>query len=80
VYEWRLLAGAWLQLGAGDPGPPGAGGLLRLGVGDIDAARTRLTAAGARLGDVTRIDGVIAFCDGVDPFGNQLSVYEDLSD
>ena len=37
-----------------------------------------LAAAGARLGEVERIPGVIALCDAEDPFGNVLSLYEEL--
>jgi predicted enzyme related to lactoylglutathione lyase len=79
VHEWRLAAGAWLQLMAGAPSPPATGELLRLGVGDIEAARRELAGAGARVGEVTTIPGVITFCDAEDPFGNALSLYEDLS-
>jgi catechol 2,3-dioxygenase-like lactoylglutathione lyase family enzyme len=79
VYEWRLAAGAWLQLLAGEPSPPGTGELVRLGVGDIDAARAALLAAGARVSEVTTITRVVSFCDAVDPFGNGLSLYEDLT-
>jgi hypothetical protein len=79
VHEWRLAPGAWLQLVAGEPAPPGTGQLLRLGVGVVEAARAELARAGARPGDVTTIPGVIAFCDAEDPFGNPLSLYEDFS-
>jgi hypothetical protein len=60
VYEWRVQPAAWLQLVAGDPSAPGAREILRLGVGDIEDARTHLAAAGARVGEVTGIPGVIA--------------------
>ena len=80
MHEWRLAPGAWLQLGAGEPSPPGTGQLLRLGVGDIEAARRELAGAGARVDEVTTIPGVIAFCDAEDPFGNALSLYEELAD
>jgi hypothetical protein len=79
VYEWRLGPGAWLQLAAGEPCRPGTGEILRLGVGEMEAAKTQLAAAGARVGEITTIHGVVAFCDAVDPFGNELSLYEDLS-
>ena len=79
VHEWRLSPGAWLQLVAGAPSAAGTGQLLRLGVGAIEAARTELAAAGARVGEVTTIPGVVALCDAEDPFGNPLSLYEDLS-
>jgi catechol 2,3-dioxygenase-like lactoylglutathione lyase family enzyme len=80
VYEWRLAAGAWLQLLAGEPSAAGSGQVVRLGVADIDAARAALDAAGARVGEVTTIPDVVAFCDVEDPFGNGLSLYEDLTE
>ena len=80
VYEWRLAHAAWLQLTArGDEDPAGAGAIVRLGVADLDAARAAFTDAGqARLGDVERVPGVIAFCDVEDPFGNVVSLYVEL--
>jgi catechol 2,3-dioxygenase-like lactoylglutathione lyase family enzyme len=77
VFEWRLAPGAWLQVAEGTPG---GGAVLRLGVPDLDAASAALAAAGARLGDVERIPGIIASCDAEDPFGNVLSLYEELED
>ena len=45
----------------------------------LDAARAAFADAGeARLGDVERVPGVIAFCDVEDPFGNVLSLYAEL--
>jgi len=82
VYEWRLAPGAWLQLGAREA-PVAANGesaIVRIGVAEIDTARAELAAAGARLDEVERIPGVIAFCDVEDPFGNVLSIYQDLSE
>jgi predicted enzyme related to lactoylglutathione lyase len=80
VYEWRLASAAWLQLTArGDEDPGGAGAIVRIGVADLDAARAAFADAGAaRLGDVERVPGVLAFCDVEDPFGNVLSLYEEL--
>jgi catechol 2,3-dioxygenase-like lactoylglutathione lyase family enzyme len=80
VYEWRLAPGAWLQLVAGEPSPVGTGQMARLGVADIGAACAALEAAGARVGDVTTIPDVIAFCELDDPFGNALSLYQDLTE
>ena len=79
MHEWRLAPGAWLQLVEGEPARPGSGQLLRLGVGDVEAARAELSGAGARVGEVTTIPGVIAFWDAEDPFGNPLSLYEHRS-
>jgi catechol 2,3-dioxygenase-like lactoylglutathione lyase family enzyme len=75
VFEWRLGPAAWLQVAVGEPG---GGAVLRLGVPDLDAALAVFAAAGARLGEVGRIPGVIALCDAEDPFGNVLSFYEEL--
>jgi catechol 2,3-dioxygenase-like lactoylglutathione lyase family enzyme len=75
VFEWRLGPAAWLQVAAGEPG---GAAVLRLGVPDLDAALAVLAAAGARLGEVERIPGVIALCDAEDPFGNVLSLYAEL--
>jgi predicted enzyme related to lactoylglutathione lyase len=63
----------------GEPSPAGTGELLRLGVGDIEQARRELRERGARVGEPTTIPGVVAFCDAEDPFGNPLSLYQDLS-
>jgi catechol 2,3-dioxygenase-like lactoylglutathione lyase family enzyme len=83
VYEWRLAGGAWLQLlprEAASTDGEGDGAIVRIGVAGLDRGREDLAAAGARLGEVERIPGVIAFCDVEDPFGNVLSVYEDLTE
>jgi hypothetical protein len=53
--------------------------MLRFGVADIAAARALFAAAGARGGGLTTIPGVVSFCDAADPFGNALSLDEDLS-
>jgi len=82
VYEWRLAGGAWLQLVPREA-PASDGGqsaIVRIGVGGLDDARGALAEAGARLGTVERIPGVIAFCDVEDPFGNVVSIYEDLTE
>jgi catechol 2,3-dioxygenase-like lactoylglutathione lyase family enzyme len=80
IYEWRLAAGAWLQLLAGEPSAAGSGQVARLGVAEVGAARAALEAAGARVGELTTIPDVVAFCDVEDPFGNGLSLYEDLTE
>jgi catechol 2,3-dioxygenase-like lactoylglutathione lyase family enzyme len=80
VYEWRLAPGAWLQLLEGEPSVTGTGQIARLGVAEIAAARAALEAAGARVGDVTTIPDVVALCDVEDPFGNGISLYQDLTE
>jgi catechol 2,3-dioxygenase-like lactoylglutathione lyase family enzyme len=82
AYEWRLAPGAWLQLVPREApaAANGEGSIVRIGVAELDTARAELAAAGARLDEVERIPGVIAFCDVEDPFGNVLSIYQDLSE
>ena len=52
--------------------------VFRFGVEDIDEARRRLLGLGVAVAETERIEGVIAFCDFVDPDGNRLSLYEVL--
>ena len=77
VFEWRLAAGGVAAGGRGRTRavPP----VLRLGVPDLDAA-LRGVGRGrrARSARYERIPGVIALCDAEDPFGNVLSLYEEL--
>lgn len=50
----------------------------RLQVGDVDAAAAWAAAElGVDVDPITRIDGVIAFADFEDPWGNRLGFYED---
>lgn len=77
VVEWELHADTWLQVAQGQPAA-GTGQMLRLGVDDIDTAADALRALGIESVDVERIAGVIAFCEFHDPFGNQLSLYQEL--
>jgi catechol 2,3-dioxygenase-like lactoylglutathione lyase family enzyme len=77
VLEWELREGTWLQVAEGAPNPQ-PGQMLRLGVEDIDAATAALAEAGVDVGEVERVEGVIAFCEFQDPFGNPLSLYQEL--
>lgn len=77
ILELEVRDGFWLQLFEDDGGSGHA--VLRFGVRDVEAARTRLTDLGVEVGEVARVAGVIAFCDFVDPWGNALSFYEVLA-
>ena len=79
IKEWELQPNCWLQLASG---VPAAGfGPLRLGVRDIEEARPRVAEAlGITLSPIQRIEGVAAWCDFVDPFGNRLGLVQDLAD
>jgi predicted enzyme related to lactoylglutathione lyase len=68
------VAGCWLQLYVGEV--PASGFVLRFGVDDVEAERTRLLDLGVEIGDVNRVEGLVAFCEFSDPDGNRLSLYE----
>jgi len=73
VVEYDLGA-VWLQLGEADDGRRG-GTVLRVGVPDVHAERSRLLAMGIEVGEVQVVEGVVAFVDLEDPDGNPLSFY-----
>lgn len=79
ITEWELQPNCWLQLA---PGVPAAGfGPLRLGVRDIEEARPRVAEAlGIAVSPIQRIEGIAAWCDFADPFGNRLGLVQDLAD
>jgi catechol 2,3-dioxygenase-like lactoylglutathione lyase family enzyme len=79
IKAWELQPNCWLQLA---PGVPAAGfGPLRLGVRDIEEARSRVAEAlGIAISPIRRIEGVAAWCDFADPFGNRLGLVQDLAD
>jgi predicted enzyme related to lactoylglutathione lyase len=47
-------------------------------VEDIEAERDRLLSLGAAVQETERLEGVIAFCDFVDPDRNRLSIHQVL--
>jgi catechol 2,3-dioxygenase-like lactoylglutathione lyase family enzyme len=77
IREFEVSPGCWLQLFR-EAGASGSEHVFRVGVEDIDEARRRLLGLGVTVADTERIEGVIAFCDFVDPDGNRLSLYEVL--
>ena len=78
IVEFEVVPGSWLQLVERPPAGEAAW-VFRIGVGDIEAERTRLLALGVGVDPVERIEGVIAYCDYRDPYGNRLSAYQDLT-
>jgi catechol 2,3-dioxygenase-like lactoylglutathione lyase family enzyme len=78
IVEFEVRDGVWLQLFEGSGGSGES--VIRLGVPDVDAARERLGGLGFEVGEVERVPGVIAFCDIADPWRNQLSLYQVLSE
>jgi hypothetical protein len=79
VEEFEPIPGCWLQLFEGPPGQ-GCAGVVRFGVTDVQAERARLVGLGIPVGPIERVEGVIAFCDLTDPWGNQLSLYQVLAE
>jgi predicted enzyme related to lactoylglutathione lyase len=77
IEEFEPVPGCWLQLFEGASGS-GYECVVRFGVSDIEAARARLVGFGIPVGPIERVEGVIAFCDFTDPWGNQLSLYQVL--
>ncbi len=74
--EWELLPKCWLQIGVGEPQP---GRPLRLCVDDIEAEVARVARdLRVRCSPITRIPGLVAFCDFCDPWGNNLGFYQRL--
>ena len=76
VLEYKVRSGFWLQISEG--GRNSGGAVVRLGVKDLKAECNRLLAAGVPVDEIVQIDGVIAFADFQDPWGNQLSLYQVL--
>jgi catechol 2,3-dioxygenase-like lactoylglutathione lyase family enzyme len=73
IREYELVPGCWLQLSETDTAP--SEHCLLLGVAELDRERERLAQLGVEMGDIQRVEGVIAFCDFKDPDGNNLSLY-----
>jgi catechol 2,3-dioxygenase-like lactoylglutathione lyase family enzyme len=76
-HECQLRSEAWLQLGEGTPL---AAYPLRLGVSDIEQRRSEIERdLSVSCSPVAFIPGLVAYCSFLDPFGNKLGFYEDLS-
>src|SRR5207249_5286379 len=75
--EWEIFDRCWFQLGQGDPRPTYA---VRLRVQEIDREVERLRGdlVQATCSSITRIPGLVAFCDIVDPWGNRVGLYQRL--
>ncbi len=74
--EWEGFNNFWFQLAEGEPRPTYA---MRLCVDDIVAEVARVQReVGARCSSITRIPGLVAFCNFNDPWGNILGLYQRL--
>ncbi|MFC7624276.1 VOC family protein [Microlunatus sp. GCM10028923] len=72
VVEYDL-GGTWLQLGQGDPAPGNT--VVRFGVPDVRAERTRLINLGIAVDELVDVPGVVAYFEFDDPDGYRLSCY-----
>ncbi len=75
--EWQIVPNAWLQVGEGSPlrGRP-----IRFGVSNIVQERERIQRElNVQVSPIERLEGVAAWCNFTDPFGNQLGLFQDLA-
>lgn len=77
VFEFEVIQGCWLQL-IEDPALKVGDSSVRFGVSDITAERSRLQSAGIQVGEIQEIPGVIFLLRLNDPFGNRLSLYQEI--
>lgn len=77
VVEFKIGA-VWLQLVHGAAGPGRGGAVVRLGVADVTAERSRLAGLGIAVGGLEQVDSVLEYFDFADPDGNQLSLYAEI--
>lgn len=79
IARWEVMPYCWLQVAGGAPAP--GFGPLRIGSANIETDRDRVVdALGVAVTEIRRIEGVLAWCDFDDPFGNHLGLFQDLSD
>lgn len=79
MQEWEILPDVWLLV-AGTSGLPPQNGRIRFGVTNIESERRRLVEAlGLDISPVERIEGVVAYCNFDDPWGNKMGLFQDLA-
>lgn len=76
IVQFEYYPGCWLQLIEGEPQPSCH---IRFGVCNIKKERDRLEGLGISVETLFVIDGVVAVHRFDDPFGNQLSIYQELN-
>lgn len=77
IYEFEVIEGLWLQL-VEDPSLKIGDSSVRFGVSDIKAERSRLLSIGIEAGEIKEIPGVVFLLRLADPFGNKLSLYQEI--
>jgi lactoylglutathione lyase len=73
IREYQIFPGCWLQLSEAETAKSQHS--LLLGVLDLDGERQRLRELGVEVGEINRVEGLIAWFDFQDPDGNNLSLY-----
>lgn len=74
--EWKIVPHAWLQVGEGKPEIARP---IRFEVKDIYAEIKRLRDMGIKVSTVTRVEGIVDWCNFWDPWGNVLGLNQDLN-
>lgn len=77
IFEYEISNGFWLQLIEDESLKPGDGA-IRFGVTDIKAEQARIKSQGLKISEIQEIPGVIFLCRLTDPFGNNLSLYQEI--
>lgn len=75
--EWEVLPGCWVQVTLGEAPMQTR---LRFGVADLETARALAqTELKVDPTPVERIDGLVAWCNFDDPWGNPIGIFQDLA-
>ncbi|MEC7276318.1 MAG: VOC family protein [Bdellovibrionota bacterium] len=78
INEIEVVKGFWLQLVEAPKVNPGDS-VIRLGVTNIESEKERLAKLEIDIGEIKRVEGLIAFSEFSDPYGNKLSLYQVLT-
>lgn len=78
-HEWEIVPGSWLQVAEGNPQT--GNGPIRFGVTNLQQERERLTQElDVQVSEIEKVEGVVAWVNFTDPFGNKLGFFQDLSE
>lgn len=79
IVEYEVVKGFFLQLNEAPNVNPGDSD-INFGVTDIEAEKDRLAKEGVDIGPINRIEGVVAYSQFKDPYGNKLSMNQVLAE
>lgn len=77
ILEFEVNQGVWLQLVEDHERTPGDG-VVRFGVRNLEGEHARLRKAGVAVSAITRHEGGISYLYLRDPYGNRLSLYQEM--